>query len=384
MVLEQFGATIEKLYAAASDGSRWTEALTSVEELTGSAGAIVHIVPKMEGSPVISMLGSSGQEHFPADHVAEWTRDYAALCPRLAAATKFPDAPFVCDRMILSEHEMDRDPVYQWYAEHGLRYFIGSPLSENRDAQMVWSLQRSKAQGHVQQAEVEVFELIKPHVARAVTLASQLGTLRAVDRLNSAVFQALPHAVFALDAAGRVLLANPAAAAVLAASDGLYVEEGKLCARHALEQTPLDRAVVAAATEPARAGDLWVRVSRRNGGPPYAVFIAPLNVADEQLTAAQAKVLVVVHDTAARTRLKPGVLTGLYGLTEAEARLASALAAGHSLESAAALLGITLATVRSELKLVFRKLGVTRQQDLVRLLTPLSMIGAAAEEFGAH
>jgi DNA-binding CsgD family transcriptional regulator len=63
-------------------------------------------------------------------------------------------------------------------------------------------------------------------------------------------------------------------------------------------------------------------------------------------------------------------------LTNAEARLASALSVGHSLESASALLGIRTATARTELKAVFHKTGVSRQQDLVRLLTSLSSISA--------
>jgi DNA-binding CsgD family transcriptional regulator len=47
-------------------------------------------------------------------------------------------------------------------------------------------------------------------------------------------------------------------------------------------------------------------------------------------------------------------------------------------ESAAALLGVQQATIRSELKSIFRKLGVSRQQDLVRVLTSLAMMPAAA------
>ena len=66
------------------------------------------------------------------------------------------------------------------------------------------------------------------------------------------------------------------------------------------------------------------------------------------------------------------MLASLYGLTDAEARLAGALSGGHSLESAAALLRIQPSTARAHLKAVFRKVGVNRQQDLVRLLASLS------------
>jgi DNA-binding CsgD family transcriptional regulator len=65
------------------------------------------------------------------------------------------------------------------------------------------------------------------------------------------------------------------------------------------------------------------------------------------------------------------MLGGVYGLTEAEARLASALSAGHSIESAAANLGVQVTTARSQLKSVFRKVGVNRQQDLTRILASL-------------
>jgi DNA-binding CsgD family transcriptional regulator len=67
------------------------------------------------------------------------------------------------------------------------------------------------------------------------------------------------------------------------------------------------------------------------------------------------------------------MLEAVYDLTDAESRLASALSAGHSIESAAAKLGIQMATARSQLKSVFRKTRVNRQQDLVRLITSLSL-----------
>ena len=52
----------------------------------------------------------------------------------------------------------------------------------------------------------------------------------------------------------------------------------------------------------------------------------------------------------------------------AEARIASMLIDGHSLTEIAGLQGVSLNTVRTQLKSVFVKTGVDRQVDLVRLL----------------
>ena len=65
----------------------------------------------------------------------------------------------------------------------------------------------------------------------------------------------------------------------------------------------------------------------------------------------------------------PHALATLYNLTGAESDLAVLLSAGHSIEEAANARNVTASTVRSQLKKVFVKTGVSRQTDLVRLLT---------------
>src|SRR5262245_2313490 len=54
-----------------------------------------------------------------------------------------------------------------------------------------------------------------------------------------------------------------------------------------------------------------------------------------------------------------------FGLTPAEARLALQLVAGEPLRSAAAKLGISYETARTELKNIFSKTGTCRQAELV-------------------
>lgn len=374
-MLDQFSATIGKIYTAAADGSRWPSALGEVEQLTGSIGAVVHIVPA-NGGPITTLLGKSEGGQFLAEHVAEWARDYASICPRLAAASRWPDAPHYVDYMLLNERQMELDPAYAWYRKHGLGYFIGSRLTHDSNVEIVWSLQRSLTQGHAQQADVELFELFKPHLARALSLGLQLGTLQSFNRLGSAILEAMPQAVFALDGQGAVLFANGRGRELLRAADGLSLESGLLCTASPNDQVSLN-ALIRGAIDPlgsVAGGGSWARVARPSGRLPYAVFVAPLAVADEKLLTAEAKVLVLVHDTSQQKCADVAMLTSLYALTDAEARLASALSAGHSLESAATLLGMQATTARTHLKHIFRKLGVNRQQDMVRLLTSLSTV----------
>ena len=373
-MLEQFSATIDLLYAAAADASLWDRALSSIEALTGS-GVVVHLVPKSEPTPSLNLLGRCAQEHFPADDVQEWSENLASACPRLAAGSRWPDAPYVVDYMILSEAEMDRDPVYDWYGRHNLRYFIGSTLAETPRHRFMWSLQRRSSQGHAQEQDIRLFQLLKPHVSRALAMADQLGTIQEMRRCTVDVLEASADAILALDVEGQVLLENSTARDLLATKDGLYLEAGRLRTGIASEQVQLDGAIIAAAQ--ARGGRGWMKVSRPSGGPPYALFVAPLSVGSAERTLAQAGVLVIVHDMASQSCANIEMLIAILGLTEAEAKLASALSAGHSIESSAALLGIRPATARSELKSVFRKTGVSRQQDLVRVLTALASVSKA-------
>ena len=55
----------------------------------------------------------------------------------------------------------------------------------------------------------------------------------------------------------------------------------------------------------------------------------------------------------------------IFGLTAAEARLASALSKGQDLDGAAAAFGVSPQTVRSQLKTIFAKTGWRRQAELV-------------------
>lgn len=369
-MLDQFSATVEKIYAAAADASLWEEALRAVEDYTGSTGAVLNMVPKTASATPICLAGS-----FSADDCAEYAMSYMWRCPRIAFGQAHPEIPIHFDRMILSERAMDRDPTYEWFGKHGLRYYVAGWIGESSDHRAYMSLQRSRRQGHVEPEHVEQFALVVKHMANAVSLAVRLGTLEQQCRFSLASLDSIPQAIFTLDEHGRVLLTNARADELLRSNDGLVLFDGKLQCRLAWQQASFERlvqAAVAPTQSEARGG--WLKVRRASGQRPYVALVAQLATSENLFGTFEPRAVVVVHDPDAGPTADPEMLAAVYGLTETEARLASAISAGHSLESAAILLHVQIATARSHLKSVFAKLGVNRQQDMVRLLTSLSSV----------
>jgi DNA-binding CsgD family transcriptional regulator len=103
-----------------------------------------------------------------------------------------------------------------------------------------------------------------------------------------------------------------------------------------------------------------------NGLPAYVLTVAPLRtgfLSDERQLA-----MIVVVDPVRHTPSETD-LAEFFGLSPAEARVAAALLTGKTLAEIAAIFGIRITTVRTQLASILRKVGAERQADLVRILS---------------
>jgi DNA-binding CsgD family transcriptional regulator len=112
------------------------------------------------------------------------------------------------------------------------------------------------------------------------------------------------------------------------------------------------------------------RCSRPTTDERLLILPAPAN---ESGPASAAALLMVVR---ANDQHHPGVLLlqQLFGFTPAESHLAALILQGHSPAESAARLRVGLATVRSQLSSLLRKAGASKQAELVRRLSPLTMM----------
>jgi DNA-binding CsgD family transcriptional regulator len=117
--------------------------------------------------------------------------------------------------------------------------------------------------------------------------------------------------------------------------------------------------------------DLVVRsipVPAKEDRPALVVHMLPLRRAAHDIFSG-ADILVAATAVSASAMVpSPNILTGLFDLTPAEAKLATALTRGQSLKAAAAGNGVTFSTARTYLDRIYRKTGANQQSQLVALL----------------
>ena len=106
--------------------------------------------------------------------------------------------------------------------------------------------------------------------------------------------------------------------------------------------------------------------------PTVAHVIPVRRSANDFFAQANALLLFTPVDRAAVPTTE--VLQGLFDLTPAEARVARAIGGAQSIDMLAAAQGVSRETVRSQLKVVLAKTGLSRQSELVSLLAGTARI----------
>jgi DNA-binding CsgD family transcriptional regulator len=110
-----------------------------------------------------------------------------------------------------------------------------------------------------------------------------------------------------------------------------------------------------------------IPVAATDEHPPMIVHLLPIRGAAHDIFLQAASLLVITPvDRAVVPTAK--VLQGLFDLTPAEARVAREISEAQTVEALAVSAGVSVETVRSQLKAVLSKTGLSRQQELINLL----------------
>src|SRR5262245_29095508 len=211
------------------------------------------------------------------------------------------------------------------------------------------------------------FSRLAPRVTEVATLSAAVGRKVLSGATNA--LNAVRRPAIAIDRFGFVLDANPAMDCVF--DDCIHVRNRRLFVADVEAKTCLerltDRLRTASDTDVLPCDPIIVRRKRR---APVVIRVLPVHGA-ARTPFLGARALLTFASVEPRPGPKPSLLAKLFGLTPAEAKLASLMTEGISVEQAAEALEISRETARNQLKAVFAKTSTHRQGELVALLSGL-------------
>jgi DNA-binding CsgD family transcriptional regulator len=248
---------------------------------------------------------------------------------------------------------------------------IGLLCVSSEDRYIVLAMLRTVGQQPFAQTDQLAAEHFRSHLQRALRLQRHTQNLQTKAELGSLAIDALAMPMLIVDQKGAIRHLNKDAERFLADSQtGLDCKMGLLTAMEPTNKNTLLALIASASSYPAMGVGMLLQGSDGN----CQVFVTPLPASSAFVHDWQSPLVLVLVLESGKNLSTLQLLGALYDLSPAELRVASALLNGKSPAYHANEAKVSLNTVRTQLKSLFRKTGTSRQSELVALLSQLPQL----------
>lgn len=374
---EVLGSIIGDIYDCVLNPEGWTGVMIRITETMDAAYSTIALA---------DIAGNRGRFAARSPWDAERMRvlqedyDFDAIPGLKAVVVGDVDTP-VATLSHMSEAELQQTSFFQnWAKPQGLREGCIIKFVHTPDRIGLMGCTTRADRGIISVEEQRFMALLSPHLRRASLIGDLLDQARVTASLYRQALDHLAVPVVLTGANGAILHANGAAQQMLSAQGPILSRHGLLQAQNPAVVLALQEAIASAASADASLGSRGIGLPiSAPGQPPAVAYVLPLTEGTARAAFRPACAAVFVSITTSASPLPEAVLTTLFDLTPAEARVLLRIGSGLSAPRSAISLGIGENTLKTHLNRIFAKTGTRRQADLVKLIAdmgaPLRPIG---------
>jgi DNA-binding CsgD family transcriptional regulator len=364
---------VGKIYDAALDSTLWPDALRGIAAYVHGASASLFIKD--------AAVRSGGIVHddggISPDHKRTYFEKYIKLDPTTTGQFFARIGEPIATADLVPYEEFLKSRFYrEWARPQGLVDFATVALDKTATGAAFCGVFRHARQGVVDEAMRQRMRLLAPHIRRAVLIARTID-LKTVEAATFAeTLDALSAGLFLVDGGMKIIHANAAGHAMLAAGDCLKATNGSLAVRDLGAARLLRDSVAAAGEGDAAIGTAGIAVPLAAAGDalPYVAHVLPLTSGDRRRAggAHAAAAALFVHKAAPEMPSPPEAIARQYSLTSTELRVLFAIVEIGGAPEVADALGVSIQTIKTHLHHLYAKTGSARQADLVKLVLAFS------------
>jgi DNA-binding CsgD family transcriptional regulator len=355
---------VDLLYEATGDENLWPEFLAALlKRLNGRMAAFISHSPAAGKYPLVVSIGADPE----LQHL--YGKYYGAQDPWvLAGEKKLIEGWVERGSSLCPPGQVVKTEFYNdFYHRYSHFYPLGAIIERRGDDRTFLTIMRDRVQADFSDSDVEFVRHLFPHLQRALRLYRKTQDLQFAASAGKRLLDGLDLAVIGLSNDGRIQFTNRSAEVILRSGRTLSVKDGRITARDARSDAALS-ALIKAACSQASYGvqDKAVAIYDRGRVLHIGIFryTSGRNVFPEV-----PRVLLTITDPGACPSSRRKLLSSLFALTGAENLVMELLLSGLEPKEIAHATRTTENTVRSHLKSIYEKTGVTRQSQLIRLVS---------------
>ncbi|MXY54173.1 MAG: hypothetical protein F4Y86_16820 [Gammaproteobacteria bacterium] len=365
-----FDRVVGALHQAALDPAHWPLSAV-VDEALGVHGSSLLFG---DGEGAATRLAfywtcTRGERRLDLERLYRGT--YYPIDERVPRMRQAPDSRVLHNTEVFTEAELRTSPVYQAFKTHRCADAVNVRLDGPAGSRITWMVHDPVDGDGWSSARLDGMRRVLPHLRHAVSVQVALGKAGTIGTTLANLLEATGTGVIELDRRGRILAANDRARRLLRDGDVLFDARRGLFARAPTANAELQSLLARALPPGSGRGAGGSMLARRPAAAPLVLHVIPIDPRDAHPGAWPVTALVLVPDAGAAA-VDPDAVAATLDFTRAESQVAVLLARGMTVHQVAAATGRGASTVRSHVKRMFTKHGLTRQADLVRLVRSLA------------
>jgi len=375
-----FGRVLASLHEAALDPARWPGFSAVVDEALGVRGGSL-LFGDGESSEdariAFFWICTHGERRPDLERLYYGT--YYPLDERVPRLRHAPDSQLFHNAEVFTEQELKTSPVHHVFGQVDCADAMNVRLDGPRGSRILWMVHDPLDRDGWSSVRLDSIRRLLPHIRQTVRVQVAMGRAGSLGMTLESLLEATGLGVIQLDSRGGILAVNDRARHLLQSGDVLFDTAGSLFARTPTANAEL-QALLARALPPfgTRGASGTMVVRRPSGPPPLVLHVVPVAGSDTEPGAWPVAALVLVPNAGEGTDVDARAVAATLRFTRAESQVAVLLARGMTVREVAAATGRRESTVRSHVKHMFTKTGLTRQADLVRLVRALAGVDAGA------
>uniref|UniRef100_D5WYU2 Transcriptional regulator, LuxR family n=1 Tax=Thiomonas intermedia (strain K12) TaxID=75379 RepID=D5WYU2_THIK1 len=357
------------LYEAAATESGFDQALDGLRLWLGADS--FHLMRWNDASGVNDLSMQSPQLREAA---AAYQAHFGKIDPRRSISAMAPVGQPVACHHHFDDRFVSRSEFYQdLLLKHDVRYAIGLAVHREQRSVAHLVLNHSAAKGPFRTEQIEALRRLAPTLARAYVLMQRTAGLRHAARGGELALNAWGRGIIVLGRGAELIWCNASARDWIGAGRLFHLHGTRLSARGSAG-TRLERALAAAVNGPVH----WVARSYPQSSRDR-LQRAALTLTRSSVMGAPGLHALLIQNLEPPAAVPATALAEWFDLTPAQARVASLLTGGLAPQDIAVRCGVSLATVRTQIRQLLARSEAANLQEFLRLAASLLVLAHASD-----